>query len=100
MPGWCALALPPVPQRRHRADRRQHQAKGQTVSRRCRACGRKLRDPLARARGVGPTCARRLGLTPSRRCTTVLVPTTRTVPAGDVLGQLALFDLELVGGHR
>jgi len=28
---------------------------------RCR-CGRPLRDPVSRARGLGPVCARRLGL--------------------------------------
>jgi len=68
------------------------------VSRRCRVCGRNLRDPHARARGVGPTCARRLGLTQSRRCTTVLVRSTRTVPAGVVDGQLELFDVAVAGG--
>ncbi|GGN99871.1 hypothetical protein GCM10010112_94040 [Actinoplanes lobatus] len=61
-------------------------------------CARKLRDPLARARGVGPTCARRLGLTQSRRCTTLLAASTRTVPAGLVDGQLELFDLAVAGG--
>lgn len=69
------------------------------MSRRCRVCGRKLRDPLARARGIGRSCARRLGLTPSRRCATVLVRSARAVSAGDVLGQLALFDLAAAGGH-
>lgn len=59
--------------------------------RRCRVCGRILRNPLARARGVGRTCARRLGLVPDRRCTTVLVRTTQAAP-GD--GQLELFARE------
>ncbi|GIE29997.1 hypothetical protein Ait01nite_030420 [Actinoplanes italicus] len=62
--------------------------------RRCRVCGRKLRNQLARVRGVGPKCARRLGLTPSPRCNTVLVPSIRSAPAGSVLGQLPLFELE------
>lgn len=62
--------------------------------RRCRVCGRRLRTLIARARGVGPTCARRLGLIPSPVCTTVLVPSGRTTSAGAVLGQLTLFEVE------
>lgn len=62
--------------------------------RRCRVCGRRLRTLLARARGLGETCARRLGLTPSRTCTTVLVPSGRTTQAGVAPGQIPLFELE------
>jgi hypothetical protein len=62
------------------------------VIRRCRVCGRRLRDQMSRARGLGRTCARRLGLTPSRYCTTVLVSSGRTTRAGAADGQLTLFD--------
>jgi hypothetical protein len=67
------------------------------VIRRCRVCGRRLRTQLARARGVGRSCARRLGLTPSRYCTTVLVPSGRAVRAGLVNGQMPLFDVAGLG---
>lgn len=66
------------------------------MSRRCRVCGRRLRHPLWRARGVGRGCARRLGLVRSRQCTTVLVWSARAVPAGDE--QLELFEVDVGDG--
>lgn len=51
-------------------------------------CGRKLRDPWSRVRGIGLKCALRAGLKPSRRCRTVLVTSPRHAAAN----QLSLFD--------
>jgi hypothetical protein len=65
------------------------------MTRRCRLCGRVLRDPLWRARGVGRYCARRAGLVRSRQCVTVLVWSARAAEPGE--GQMALFEFGEAG---
>jgi hypothetical protein len=67
------------------------------VPRRCRVCGRNLRNPLWRAAGLGPVCARRLGLVPSRRVAVVPVRPPTAVAPGE--GQLSLFDDEEVNAR-
>jgi hypothetical protein len=65
------------------------------MTRRCRICARVLTDPLWRARGVGRTCARRLGLIRQRQCMTVLVWSARKAVPGE--GQMALFEFSEEG---
>jgi hypothetical protein len=62
------------------------------MPRRCRVCNRKLRSPLWRAAGLGPVCARRLGLVVSRQAAAPQARTSviLTDPGED---QMALFDL-------
>jgi hypothetical protein len=64
------------------------------VARRCRKCDRPLRDPRWRAVGLGPVCARRLGLRlVQARPSLMPVGPGRKVRAEDD-GQLDLFDIE------
>ncbi|MEU6661228.1 DUF6011 domain-containing protein [Streptomyces sp. NPDC046821] len=52
-------------------------------------CGRLLTDPVSRARGLGPTCWRRLrGDTPARR--TPVAPPTTAIPVIDGQAELPL----------
>lgn len=53
---------------------------------RCR-CGRPLRDPVSVARGAGPVCARRLGMT-AQPSPTLAKPAP--VPGSGIPGQTAL----------
>jgi hypothetical protein len=61
------------------------------MPRRCRVCGRKLRSPLWRAAGLGPVCARRLGLIRTREPAAAPVRVI-AAPSGD--NQLSLFEID------
>lgn len=65
-------------------------------SKRCRVCLRPLRSPHWRAVGLGPICARRLGLRLVRSVAVVPVagPVRRVEPDDD---QLALFNIDEKG---
>ncbi|MEU0309754.1 DUF6011 domain-containing protein [Streptomyces cyaneofuscatus] len=52
-------------------------------ARRCTVCGRPLRDPVSRARGTGPVCARKLREL-SRQARRQLLPVD-DVPTGPYL---------------
>ncbi len=61
------------------------------MPRRCRVCHRPLKQPQWRKVGLGPVCARRLGLRMVRTVAVVpAAPMRRHDPDDD---QLALFDL-------
>lgn len=71
--------------------------------RRCRVCFRVLRADPWRTVGVGPICARKLGLLPARQPAAPVAPLR---PAAPLEGQLDLFELadhrfrSLNGAHR
>ncbi|MGW4663208.1 DUF6011 domain-containing protein [Streptosporangium sandarakinum] len=63
-------------------------AEGQPRPRRCRGCPKLLTDPVSIARGYGPECAKRRGIT---------TPAPARIPSrdgGHVPGQTTLTDLE------
>ncbi|MFE9127053.1 DUF6011 domain-containing protein [Streptomyces sp. NPDC007148] len=48
-------------------------------------CGRPLRDPVSRARGLGPVCHKRLHGTPGRRPRQATPTTAEPIPGQDEL---------------
>lgn len=66
------------------------------MTRRCRVCHRPLRSPRWRAVGLGPVCARRLGLRLVQpRPSLAPVTPARHVEVGE--DQMALFDVDEEG---
>jgi hypothetical protein len=63
------------------------------MPRRCRVCNRKLTSPRWRLVGLGPVCARRLGLRLVHPASTAppVAPVRHVEPGDD---QLSLFELE------
>ncbi|MFD6587291.1 DUF6011 domain-containing protein [Streptomyces anulatus] len=51
---------------------------------RCTVCGRLLRDPASRARGIGPVCHRKTRSAPAPRPAAWTLPATLLRPIADV----------------